>query len=86
VVVVVELGKDLAPLQESLAVQAVAQVEITLLDLVQVAQEQLDRVLLAEVLAHEQVKQTLQVLVAVALAVWGKLELTHMMQLALMVV
>jgi hypothetical protein len=49
--------------------QAVALVETTLLVLAQVAQEQLDRVLLAEVLAHEQVKQTLQVLEAVALAV-----------------
>ena len=84
--VVVVHGRALAPLQESLAVQAVAQVEITALVVAQVAQEQLDRVLLAEVLAHEQVKETLQVLEAVAQAVWGKLELTHMMQLALMVV
>jgi hypothetical protein len=69
-----------------LVVQAVAQVEITALVVAQVAQEQLDRVLLAEVLAHEQVKQIHLAQVEVVLAVWGKLELTHMMQLALMVV
>jgi hypothetical protein len=69
-----------------LAVQVVVLEEITPLVVAQVAQEQLDRVLLAEVLAHEQVKQTQVVLVAVVQAELVLVEQTHMMQLALMVV
>jgi hypothetical protein len=60
--------------------------EITPLVVAQVAQEQLDRVLLAVLLVHEQVKQTHLAQVVVVQAVQEQPEQTHTMQHELMVV
>jgi hypothetical protein len=69
-----------------LEVREAVLVEITLLAQVRVALEQLDRVLLAVLLVHEQVKQTHLAQVVVVQAEQEQPEQTHTMQHELMVV